>query len=309
MNGMAKVGAIVVLYNPDFTVTRNALSSLVDQVDQVCVVDNSLSDHTEELSRFPSVEYKPLLKNIGIAAEQNIGIRYFIDLGYDFVLFSDQDSIAPGNVVDKLLENYQALKEAGIKVGAVGTRAINRQSGLLYVDKSNEIRVINKRALSNSSNVTECYSIKSSISLILCKAFNIVGGFDESLFIDGVDNEWCWRAWHKCGLRSFIVEDAKISHMLGEGDRCFFWKKVAIASPFRVYYQFRNYLWLCRREYVPRYWKKKNGMKFFVKLFYYPICVAPRAMYLRCIVHGVITGLNPAKSNWPIFLMLSKPSN
>ena len=65
----------------------------------------------------------------------------------------------------------------------------------------------------------------SSISLIPCKVFNIVGGFDESLFIDGVDNEWCWRAWHKCGLRSFIVEDAEIGHMLGEGDRFFFLKK------------------------------------------------------------------------------------
>lgn len=85
----------------------------------------------------------------------------------------------------------------------------------------------------------------------------------------------------------------------------FFLKKVAIASPFRVYYQFRNYLWLCRRDYVPRYWKRKNGMKYFVKLFYFPICVAPRTMYLRRIVRGVISGLNPVKPNWPIFLMLS----
>lgn len=302
---MVKVGAVVVLYNPNFDVTKKTLSSLASQVDQICVVDNSPSDHSEVLSGYESVEYKPLLKNIGIAAAQNIGIRYFIDLGYDFVLFADQDSIASEKVVDKLLENHQALKEASIKVGAVGTQAINRQTGLPYVEKSNEIRIIDKRVLSNTSNITECYSIMSSISLIPCKVFNIVGGFDESLFIDGVDNEWCWRAWHKCGLRSFIVEDAEIGHMLGEGDRFFFLKKVAIASPFRVYYQFRNYLWLCRRDYVPRYWKRKNGMKYFVKLFYFPICVAPRTMYLRRIVRGVITGLNPVKPNWPIFLMLS----
>lgn len=141
----------------------------------------------------------------------------------------------------------------------------------------------------------------SSISLIPCKAFSIVGGFDESLFIDGVDNEWCWRAWHKCGLRSFIVEDAEISHMLGEGDRNFFFKKVAIASSARVYYQFRNYLWLCRRDYVPKFWKKKNGIKYLVKLFYFPICVAPRAMYLRRIVHGVIDGLTLDKINRSTF--------
>lgn len=168
---MVKVGAVVVLYNPNFDVTKKTLSSLASQVDQICVVDNSPSDHSEVLSGYESVEYKPLLKNIGIAAAQNIGIRYFIDLGYDFVLFADQDSIASEKVVDKLLENHQALKEASIKVGAVGTRAINRQTGLPYVEKSNEIRIIDKRVLSNTSNITECYSIMSSISLIPCKLF------------------------------------------------------------------------------------------------------------------------------------------
>ena len=107
---MVKVGAVVVLYNPDFDVTKKTLSSLASQVDQIRVVDNSPSDQSEVLSGYESVEYKPLLKIIGIAAAQNIGIRYFIDLGYDFVLFSDYDSIASEKVVDKLLENYQALK-------------------------------------------------------------------------------------------------------------------------------------------------------------------------------------------------------
>jgi rhamnosyltransferase len=132
-----------------------------------------------------------------------------------------------------------------------------------------------------------------------------VGGFDESLFIDGVDHEWCWRAWHKSQWRSFVVEDAKINHQLGEGDKKVASRSIAIASPFRMYYQFRNYLWLCRRDYVPGYWKKKNGVKYLVKLFYFPICIAPRAMYLKHIIHGVIRGLNPVKSNWPIFLILS----
>lgn len=38
------------LYNPDFTVTGKVLSSWVDQVNLIFVVDNYLSDHTEELS-------------------------------------------------------------------------------------------------------------------------------------------------------------------------------------------------------------------------------------------------------------------
>lgn len=300
---MVKVGAVVVLYNPDFDVTKRALSSLASQVDQICVVDNSPSDHSEVLSGYESVEYKPLLKNVGIAAAQNIGIRYFIDLGYDFVIFSDQDSIAPEKVVSKLLENCQALQKEGIKMGAVGTRAINRQSGMPYEDKSKMIARFSKDTFVNSSDLTEYYSVISSISMISRISLIDVGGFDEYLFIDAVDHEWCWRAWHKSQRRSFVVEDAKISHQLGEGDKKVASRSIAIASPFRVYYQFRNYLWLCRRDYVPGYWKKKNGVKYLVKLFYFPICVAPRVVYLKRIVQGVIDGLTSGKAYWPTFLI------
>ena len=57
---MVKVGAVVVLYNPNFDVTKKTLSSLASQVDQICVVDNSPSDHSEVLSGYESVEYKPI---------------------------------------------------------------------------------------------------------------------------------------------------------------------------------------------------------------------------------------------------------
>lgn len=59
------------------------------------------------------------------------------------------------------------------------------------------------------------------------------------------------------------------------------------------------------KRLCPRILEKKNGVKYLVKLFYFPICIAPRAMYLKHIIHGVIRGLNPVKSNWPIFLILS----
>ena len=72
------IGAIVVLYNPDFNVTSKALESLMRQVDRVCVVDNSLSEHSEELKKYINIEYISLEKNVGIAAAQNIAITYFI---------------------------------------------------------------------------------------------------------------------------------------------------------------------------------------------------------------------------------------
>ena len=297
------IGAIVVLYNPDFSVTSKALESLMRQVDRICVVDNSSSDHSGELKQYQNIEYIPLGKNAGIAAAQNVGIAYFIQQKYDFVAFSDQDSIAPEGVIGKLHDAYVALQNYGYKVGITGTRAINRQTGKPYPPKSKEFAVISRRAVGYASDLTESYSVRSSISLISTISLVELGGFDESLFIDGVDHEWCWRAWHRAQLRSFIVEDALISHQLGEGDKKLASKEIAIASPFRVYYQFRNYLWLCRRDYVPSFWKKKHLMKYAVKFFYFPLCVSPRMKYAKNIVRGIYDGLFKCKKQigWPTF--------
>ena len=297
------IGAIVVLYNPDFDVTSKALESLMRQVDRVCVVDNSLSEHSEELKKYINIEYISLEKNVGIAAAQNIAITYFIRQKYDFVVFSDQDSIAPIGVVDKLYNAYMTLQSHGYKVGVVGTRAINRQTGKPYSPKSKEFASISGCSIGYDSDLTEVYSVISSISLISTISFVELGGFDESLFIDGVDHEWCWRAWHHAQLRSFIVEDALISHQLGEGDKKFASKEIAIASPFRVYYQFRNYLWLCRRDYVPSFWKKKHLLKYMVKFLYFPLCVPPRMKYAKNILKGIYDGLFKYKKyiEWPTF--------
>ena len=115
---------------------------------------------------------------------------------------------------------------------------------------------------------------------------------DSSLFIDGVDNEWCWRAKNKGNLDSFVSLDFKMNHYLGEGDRSFFGIKISISSPFRVYYQFRNFFILCRKSYVPGIWKIKNAVKYTIKFFYLPIFVIPRLEYLKKIFLGTIDGIN-----------------
>ena len=112
------------------------------------------------------------------------------------------------------------------------------------------------------------------------------------------DYEWCWRAWHQAGLRSFMVEQAPLFHQIGEGDKKIGAKNVSIPAPFRVYYQYRNYLWLCQRSYVPKYWKKRHLIKYAVKTFYYPLCVSPRGQYARHIAKGIFDGLFKKDKTW-----------
>lgn len=293
----------MVLYHPNISETLKAIKSLSSQVDGICLVDNTPNPNiASAIKLIDNIHYIPLNSNMGIAKAQNIGIQFFLTHNYDFVLFSDQDSYAPSDIVFKLMEGYKTLHKHDIKIAAVVTRAINKQTGDIYSSKSKELGTPIELKNTISNNITECYSVRSSISLISIPSLSKVGGFDESLFIDGVDHEWCWRAWHTGHLRSFVIEDAKINHMLGEGDRKIGSRNISISSAFRIYYEFRNYIWLSKRDYTPKFWILKNGIKYIVKFFYFPIMVSPRIHYLKNIIKGIKDGLlKKDLKSWPNF--------
>ncbi len=291
-----KTGAIVVLYNPDIQTVRDALSTLCATVDCLCLVDNSPVDNGAHFADMERTTYMAMMRNTGIAAAQNAGLRRLAELGIHYVLFSDQDSIVRPETAETLRCGYEALLKRGIKVGGVGTRAINKETGMPYASKSKEFETTALDGEGTTLNATRCSYIRSSVSLMCMSTFSDVGGFDEALFIDGVDNELCWRANAK-GYEFFIIEEAAITHHLGEGDRHIAHRNVAISSAFRIYYQYRNYIWLCRRSYVPQWWKRLHLAKYAAKAIYYPLMVKPRSGYTKGIARGICDGL--FKTNAP----------
>lgn len=272
------------LYNPNWEVTHKVLESVCKQVDTVFIADNSPNSQEVDFSTYRNIVYHFIGGNKGIAAAQNIGIKYFEKGRYDFVIFFDQDSIPPINLVEHLYMKYNFLSDKGIRIGGIGPRPYNRA-------ENKEYRGSVKKGKKLYPNITEVTEIISSASFIPIDNFSLVGYMEEELFIDAVDHEWCWRAVKKAKLRFFIIEDVLLSHQLGEGDRFFLFRKVAIPTPFRTYYQFRNYFLLVRRDYVPLYWKVKNAIKYFVKYFYFPIFVSPKKQYFLQINRGIINGL------------------
>lgn len=286
------IGAVMVLYAPDLDVTDKAIEAILPQVDLLCIVDNTPGADLSARFTDNRIHYIAMSGNSGIAAAQNRGTRWLLDRGVDFLVYTDQDSETRPDTIARLMHGYTILTDGGVKVGLAGTLPVNRETGEPYrlsarrIDSPNDLRRI-----PGAEGISEYYSAISSISLIPRRAMLDNGGFDESLFIDGVDHEWCWRAWHTHAYRTFIVRDAVIDHCLGQGDRHLAARQVHIASADRVYYQFRNYLWLKRLEYTPAYWIKKNGLKYAVKFFYFPIMVSPRGKYLKNILRGIRDGL------------------
>lgn len=281
-----KIGCILVIYNPNIDLAKKSIDSILPQVDMVCIMDNS----TQIISKgvFENYNekcyYVSMNGNVGIAAAQNKGLEYLLSLKYNYVLFMDQDSISPNDLVGSLLENLLFLQGEKYNVGGIGPRPINRQNNQDY-------KALIRKGAIITPDITEVSEIISSGSLIPLENFPKVGFMEDKLFIDGVDHEWCWRANSLYKMRFFISENSKLSHQLGEGDKFFVVRKVAISTPFRIYYQFRNYLLLIRRGYVPIYWKLVNGIKYSIKMVYYPIFVSPRKKYFVQILRGVRDGI------------------
>jgi len=87
MNENKKIGCVIVLYNPNWEVTHKVLDSVYKQVGAVFIADNSPSRQEVNFSVYGNVVYHFIGGNKGIAAAQNIGIKYFEQGGYDFVIF------------------------------------------------------------------------------------------------------------------------------------------------------------------------------------------------------------------------------
>lgn len=280
-----KVIAIVVLYNDNTEEAASNVRKIARQVDKLCLVDNSADSYAERFSAIGNAVYLPQYCNKGIAAAQNIGLRYAKEQHADYIFFADPDSMIPDQAVNTLYNTYCRLKGKGYPVGGVGSTAYNRGTGSPYPLYSNLIGHISEE------QVTEVTFLMNSVSLIPTSIFSEVGLMDESLFIDGIDSEWCWRGAQQLGLRFFLDDHLHIMHQLGLGTRTIAGKERAITPPARFFYQYRNFLWLCRRSYVPRKWLIENGRKYLIKAIYYPLMIAPRWNYVKNICRGIMAGI------------------
>ena len=93
-----------------------------------------------------------------------------------------------------------------------------------------------------------------------------INGFDENLFIDEVDHEFCFRTTEN---RYTILQDYRIAinHTLGIKTK----KGITLYAPIRLYYMIRNYLYLKNKYYkVHRdFFEKRERylLKFYIKQF------------------------------------------
>ncbi len=237
------VYAIIVTFNPVGGL-HNLLESMKNQVDHILVIDNG-SERKEFLrnesdwSEF--VEFIYNTHNKGLALALNQGIRAATDRGATHVVLLDQDTLPDENMVSDLLCDERRLAEEGKNVAAVGPRLIDIQTRktIPFIRSTGWVR---ERIYTSpcGSPVLVDHVITSGM-LIPVKAFKNVGLMWESLFIDYIDVEWCFRARSK-GYAVFGSSTATLYHDIGEKRFSILMLKrqVPVHHPNRIFFLFRN---------------------------------------------------------------------
>ena len=281
------VVAVVVTYWPDAAGLDTLVRRVIPDVAQVVIVDNTPGG--SPVLPMAGAELIVLGRNLGLAAAQNVGIRRAFELGSEFVLLLDQDSLPEPGMVPALLAAHDNLARRGVLVAAVGPRIVDgRTRAPQPVVQADPLRM--RRVWFETGNeVLETEFIVASGSLIARSALEHVGLMDESLFMDQIDVEWELRARAQ-GRRLFAVGAAVLAHTLGEGDRRIWFLRshpVPVHTPLRNYYLFRNSIDIFFRRPAPRVWRIDRFKALVIMGFGYVTQVAPRMQRLQMIARGL----------------------
>lgn len=290
-----RVFAVVVTFNPDLDTFDSLLAETRDQVDQIVVLDNgSRSECAAQLAQVCAgrATLHLLPANVGIAAAQNQGIARARDEGATDILLLDHDSVPAHGMVAALLAASEELCASGFAVAAVGPLVIDRRAETpapipQIVDHA--VRFIVPAA----TTPTRCEYLIASGTLIAVSAFDAVGPMNEEYFVDQVDVDWCLRAG-AAGFGIFCVPEARLLHAIGDEVVSFWlfgWRQLAVHSPTRDYFYFRNSLRLILSAHTSQPWRRFWTRRLLRLLILQTVFVRPRWRRLYAMVSGAWTAI------------------
>lgn len=224
----------IVTYNPDISQLKENINFIINQVTALIVVDNG-SKNIEEIARLISNDENRAKiirnnKNLGIARALNIMMSYARENGFEWVLSLDQDSCSPLNLISEY-KKYIRLERIAIICPNYADRNVER--------KLNTVGI---------SYINKCIT---SGALVKVRAWNECGYYDEKMFIDGVDFEFCDRLTRH-GYKIIRINNIVLMHEIGNSciRHFLFWNVlVKNHSAFRKYYIARNTIYAAKKQY------------------------------------------------------------
>lgn len=217
-------------FNPDGLAADKAICH-AKQLDLLVIVDDGSENHSAiENIVAENIHVICLKNNSGIAKALNTGILFAQKNHADYILTLDQDSDLTENFVSSL-HNLFSSSSAASKIGIVLPDCINGIPSIPPRYAPEGFGLVDEGIQSGMMISNEC--------------LQDIGLFDEDLFIDCVDTDFCLRA-RSADWNIGVATSSNIIHSLGKEipKRRMFGvnKSFQYHSPFRRYYITRNNL-------------------------------------------------------------------
>ena len=265
------ISALVTLFNPKQNNVDN-INRIARQSDRVFVCDNSSVDNSALFAESaPNIVYIANKKNLGLPAAFNKVFKgdYWETADQDnddqWIIFFDQDSKIESGHINSLINEFKKIREKN-DIGCLGP--------LYYEINSSQIQIPKSKY-----RITEhSYAVKSIITSSMLTTLDIikeVGYWNEDLFLDYADWDFCWRI-QKTGKSCCITDVVILKHSLGQGKIKIGPMSFRVAAPIREYYQMRDSRYLLKQNYVPLKYK----IRFLVNIYFRSI------IHMYCFENG-----------------------
>lgn len=291
------VCAIVVTHDPDPAKLAALLTRLEGETD-VILFDNAspgpeaVCDIAENSPRIVDLHLSP--RNIGLAAALNHGLRTARAKGYAAAILFDQDSLPSPDYARHMTDALvRARQHLGPSVIAVGPRLIDPRTGRAAPFRTFARPFVGRdRRVAGTRDLYHADALITSGKLIDLALLAEAGEMDESLFIDNIDLDWCFRVRAQ-GYRLAGTDAATLAHRVGRDPDGSLASAgpVTLNSPERSFYTSRNRVRLYRRAHVPLAWKLCDVPRFAAKTLWLLALSPERWRYLGHSLKGVAHGL------------------
>lgn len=206
-----KICTIIVSYNLEKWIDP-CLNSLInsDMATQIVVVDNNSTDNTCAIisSKFPMVRLIENKENLGFGRANNLGFKYAIDNGFDYVFLLNQDAWIGRNTLHKLTDTAKENPNYGI-VSPIHLNGAGDKLDFGFATYSSLNSLEQAQAV--ESEITQCNFINAAMWLIPASVLKKVGGFAPIFPHYGEDMDYVHRVHHH-GFKVGFVKDAYGCH-------------------------------------------------------------------------------------------------
>lgn len=208
---------------------------------QVVLVDNGSAERpaAELRRRFPALHVLEYPANLGFTEGNNVGIRYALERGADYVFLLNNDTLVARDMLSRLVAEVDADPTIGLACPAITSMNDPARRYATFIDWDRCIGGEYLLAPNDLANRDVDFAMGCAL-LARTAVVRDIGLLDPAYFIYYEDVDWSLRC-RAAGYRVVIVPQVEVSHR-GTPDQ------VSHPSPFLWYYYLRNQARFIRRH-------------------------------------------------------------